>query len=102
MSKKQIKRIIFMGLGCAALLIAAVIYSLLYNEGRWVKEMDMSTYVFTSKGYPYAGCGSLNCRVCCLYPGTLHQECLFKKNTRIKNIPGQSRLCGDSAGSSDF
>ena len=51
MSKKQIKRIIFMGLGCAALLIAAVIYSLLYNEGRWVKEMDMSTYVFTPVAY---------------------------------------------------
>ena len=56
MSKKQIKRIIFMGLGCAALLIVAVIYSLLYNEGRWVKEMDMSTYVFTPKDIPMLAC----------------------------------------------
>ena len=59
MSKKQIKRIIFMGLGCAALLIAAVIYSLLYNEGRWVKEMDMSTYVFTPKDIPMLAVGVL-------------------------------------------
>ena len=66
MSKKQIKRIIFMGLGCAVLLIAAVIYSLLYNEGRWVKEMDMSTYVFLFKGYSHAGSGSFNSCICCL------------------------------------
>ena len=59
MSKKQIKRIIFMGLGCAALLIAAVIYSLLYNEGRWVKEMDMSTYVFSPKDIPMLAAGVL-------------------------------------------
>ena len=59
MSKKQIKRIIFMGLGCAALLIAAVIYSLLYNEGRWVKEMDMSTYVFSPKDIPMLAVGVL-------------------------------------------
>lgn len=59
MSKKQIKRIIFMGLGCAVLLIAAVIYSLLYNEGRWVKEMDMSTYVFSPKDIPMLAAGVL-------------------------------------------
>ena len=59
MSKKQIKRIIFMGLGCAVLLIAAVIYSLLYNEGRWVKEMDMSTYVFSQKDIPMLAAGVL-------------------------------------------
>src|SRR5699024_7096733 len=53
------KRIIFMGLGCAALLIAAVINSLLYNEGRWVKEMDMSTYVFTPKDIPMLAVGVL-------------------------------------------
>ena len=48
-----------MGLGCAALLIAAVIYSLLYNEGRWVKEMDMSTYVFAPKDIPMLAVGVL-------------------------------------------
>ena len=42
MSKKQIKKIIFMGVGCALLLIVGTIYSLLYNNGRWVKNMDMS------------------------------------------------------------
>lgn len=59
MSKKQIKRIVFMGLGCAAVLIAAVIYSLLYNEGRWVKEMDMSAYVFSPKDIPMLAAGAL-------------------------------------------
>lgn len=48
-----------MGLGCATLLIAAVIYSLLYNEGRWVKETDMSTYVFTPKDIPMLAVGVL-------------------------------------------
>ena len=48
-----------MGLGCAALLIVAVIYSLLYNEGRWVNEMDMSTYVFTPKDIPMLAVGVL-------------------------------------------
>ena len=46
MSKKQIKKIIFMGVGCALLLIVGTIYSLLYNNGRWVKNMDMSEYVY--------------------------------------------------------
>ena len=49
MSKKQIKKIIFMGVGCALLLIVGTIYSLLYNNGRWVKNMDMSEYVFSYK-----------------------------------------------------
>ena len=47
MSKKQIKKIIFMGVGCALLLIVGTIYSLLYNDGRWVKNMDMSEYRFS-------------------------------------------------------
>ena len=38
MSKKQIKKIIFMGVGCALLLIVGTIYSLLYNDGLWVKK----------------------------------------------------------------
>ena len=52
MSKKQIKKIIFMGVGCALLLIVGTIYSLLYNDGRWVKNMDMSEYVFSYKDIP--------------------------------------------------
>ena len=52
MSKKKIKQIIFMGVGIVALLIVGVVYSLLYNDGRWVKEMDMSNYVFSVKDIP--------------------------------------------------
>ena len=40
------KQVIFMGVGCVILLIAGIIYSLLFNDARWVKNMDMSNYVF--------------------------------------------------------
>ena len=59
MSKKQIKKIIFMGVGCALLLIVGTIYSLLYNNGRWVKNMDMSEYVFSYKDIPMLVIGAL-------------------------------------------
>ena len=59
MSKKQIKKIIFMGVGCALLLIVGTIYSLLYNDGRWVKNMDMSEYVFSYKDIPMLVIGAL-------------------------------------------
>jgi len=59
MPKKQMKRIIFMGLGCGVLLIAGIIYSLLYNDGRWVKEMDLSNYVLSAKDLPMLAVGVL-------------------------------------------
>lgn len=59
MPKKQMKRIIFMGFGCGVLLIAGIIYSLLYNDGRWVKEMDLSNYVFSAKDVPMLAVGAL-------------------------------------------
>lgn len=37
MTKKQMKQVIFMGVGCVILLIAGIIYSLLFNDARWVK-----------------------------------------------------------------
>ena len=40
MTKKQMKQVIFMGVGCVILLIAGIIYSLLFNDARWVKNMD--------------------------------------------------------------
>lgn len=52
MSKKQIKRVILMGVGCAVLLVIGVIYSLIYNEGRWVTEMNLSDYAFSVKDIP--------------------------------------------------
>ncbi len=50
MTKKQMKQVIFMGVGCVILLIAGIIYSLLFNDARWVKNMDMSNYVFSIIG----------------------------------------------------
>lgn len=41
MTKKQMKQVIFMGVGCVILLIAGIIYSLLFNDARWVKNMDI-------------------------------------------------------------
>ena len=52
MTKKQMKQVIFMGVGCVILLIAGIIYSLLFNDARWVKNMDMSNYVFSIKDIP--------------------------------------------------
>ena len=52
MSKKQIKKIIVTGIIWVLCLIAGIVYSLLYNEGRWVKEMSLNDYVFSVKDIP--------------------------------------------------
>ena len=59
MTKKKMKQIIFMGLGLVVLLITGIIYSLLYNDGRWVKKMDMSNYAFSIKDMPMLVVGVL-------------------------------------------
>ena len=59
MTKKQMKQVIFMGVGCVILLIAGIIYSLLFNDARWVKNMDMSNYVFSIKDIPMLIVGAL-------------------------------------------
>ena len=48
-----------MGVGCVILLIAGIIYSLLFNDARWVKNMDMSNYVFSIKDIPMLIVGAL-------------------------------------------
>lgn len=53
------KQVIFMGVGCVILLIAGIIYSLLFNDARWVKNMDMSNYVFSIKDIPMLIVGAL-------------------------------------------
>lgn len=45
-----IKKLVILGFGCVFFMAAAVIYSLLYNEGRCVYPMD--TYVFQTKDIP--------------------------------------------------
>lgn len=47
-----IKKLAILGFGCAFFMAAAVVYSLLYNEGRFVYPMDMDTYVFQAKNLP--------------------------------------------------
>ncbi|RGS81119.1 DUF3796 domain-containing protein [Coprococcus sp. AF21-14LB] len=97
MSKKQIKKIIFMGVGCALLLIVGTIYSLLYNDGRWVKNMDMSEYVFSYKDIPMLVIEAL----IALYAIYIVIICLknaFSKNSREKRysrtISPYWGLCG--------
>ena len=93
MSKKQIKKITFMGVGCALLLIVGTIYSLLYNDGRWVKNMDMSEYVFSYKDIPMLVIGAL----IALYAIYIVIIC-FKmsfKNSRGNDIQEQFLLTGD-------
>ena len=79
MSKKQIKKIIFMGVGCALLLIVGTIYSLLYNDGRWVKNMDMSEYVFSYKDIPMLVIGALIALYAIYIVIICFKKCLFKK-----------------------
>ncbi len=59
MSKKQIKTIIITGIVWVLCLIAGIVYSLLYNEGRWVKEMNLNDYVFSVKDIPMLAVGVL-------------------------------------------
>lgn len=83
MSKKQIKKIIFMGVGCALLLIVGTIYSLLYNDGRWVKNMDMSEYVFSYKDIPMLVIGAL-IALYAIYIVIICFKNVFSKNSRGK------------------
>lgn len=85
MSKKQIKKIIFMGVGCALLLIVGTIYSLLYNNGRWVKNMDMSEYVFSYKDIPMLVIGAL-IALYAIYIIIICFKNVFLKNSREKTI----------------
>lgn len=50
MLKAKVKKLVILGFGCVFFMAAAVIYSLLYNEGRCVYPMD--TYVFQTKDIP--------------------------------------------------
>ena len=59
MSRKQIKTIIITGIVWVLCLIAGIIYSLLYNEGRWVKEMSLNDYAFSAKDIPMLAVGVL-------------------------------------------
>ena len=57
MSGKQLKRTLLMGAGCAVFLLAGIVYSLLYNDGRWVMEMNLEEYVFSAKDIPMLAAG---------------------------------------------
>lgn len=59
MSRKKIKRLVLLGLGCLALLAAAIVYSIFCNESRWVVQMDMASYVFRGKDLPMLAAGLL-------------------------------------------
>lgn len=59
MSRREKKKLIWMGIGCVTVLIAAVLYSIWWNDGRWVKEMNLSEYVFSIKDLPMLGAGVL-------------------------------------------
>ncbi len=94
MSKKQIKKIIFMGVGCALLLIVGTIYSLLYNNGRWVKNMDMSEYVFSYKDIPMLVIGAL-IALYAIYIVIICFKNVFSKTAGKNDIQEQFLLTGD-------
>lgn len=72
-----------MGVGCALLLIVGTIYSLLYNDGRWVKNMDMSEYVFSYKDIPMLVIGAL-IALYAIYIVIICFKNVFSKNSREK------------------
>lgn len=84
MSKKQIKRIIIMGVCCALLLVVGIIYSFLCNEGRWVKEMNISEYVFSIKDIPMLAIGVL-IAIYALYIATVMIGNAFSKKKKATN-----------------
>lgn len=59
MEKKQVKKIVAMGVSLVVLLILGIIYSLVFNDGRWVKEMYMPDYIFSVKDSPMFIIGTL-------------------------------------------
>lgn len=58
MSKQQIKRLAVLGVLCAALLAAATVYSVCFNDSRWVAPMDLSVYEFSPRDLPMLAAGA--------------------------------------------
>lgn len=52
MSKKNLKRLIILGIICALCMAAATGYSLTFNDGRLVYPMDFGSYQFYIKDIP--------------------------------------------------
>lgn len=83
-----------MGVGCALLLIVGTIYSLLYNNGRWVKNMDMSEYVFSYKDIPMLVIGAL-IALYAIYIIIICFKNVFLKTAGKNDIQEQFLLTGD-------
>ena len=71
--------------GAVDIFVAGVgtIYSLLYNDGRWVKNMDMSEYVFSYKDIPMLVIGAL-IALYAIYIVIICFKSVFSKNSREK------------------
>lgn len=96
MSKKQMKQIIFMGIACVLLLVIGILYSILFNDSRWVKLMDMSTYVFSIKDIPMLLIGILIAFYAIYVTFILCKHTFSKQhhNTHSKTISPYLGLCG--------
>lgn len=57
--KNKMKNIVIMGIVCALATAAACVYSVLYNQSRFVKPMDLSQYVWRIEDTPMIACGVL-------------------------------------------
>ncbi len=69
MSRKQLKRTLLMGPAAPCFCWRGIVYSLLYNDGRWVREMDLEEHVFSCKEHPHAGGGHAGRALCRIYRG---------------------------------
>ena len=52
MSKKNVKRLIILGVICALYAASAIGYSLTFNDGRLIYPMDFGSYQFHIKDVP--------------------------------------------------
>ena len=84
MSKKQIKKLVFIGIGLIILLITGIIYSVLFNEGRFVNKMDLSEYIFSVKDIPMLMIGALIAFYVIYLTIIVFKASMMKKNIRKK------------------
>ncbi|MDD3403973.1 MAG: DUF3796 domain-containing protein [Hespellia sp.] len=81
MSKRKLRATVIMGIGLVILIIIGVVYSLLFNDGRWVYETNLSEYVFIPKDIPMLVIGALAAIYVIYLVISIFQAAIQKKQT---------------------
>lgn len=83
-----------MGIGLVILIIIGVVYSLLFNDGRWVYETNLSEYVFITKDIPMLAIGALTAIYVIYLVITIFQAAMQKKQADKRYTRRISPLLG--------